>query len=137
MSKIETIEILAKTLEENNLDVIEYKDEDFSIKLEKNHQNLKMQTVETDVDNLDIVATNFTTIMCPLVGHFYLSKTPLEKPLINVGDKIQKGDVIAVVQAMKVSNEIISDVDGVVCEILVNNGDFVDFDHPLVKVELN
>ncbi|SUM33350.1 biotin carboxyl carrier protein of acetyl-CoA carboxylase [Staphylococcus gallinarum] len=62
-------------------------------------------------------------------------KRRLTNPLVNVGDKIKKGDTIGYIEAMKVLNEVTSDVEGVVDEILVSHGTNVEYDQAIIKVK--
>lgn len=71
----------------------------------------------------------------PMVGVVYLAPEPGAKPFVNVGDTIHAGDTIALVEAMKTFNPIKSDIDGIVKEILVNDGMAVEFDMPIAVIE--
>lgn len=78
---------------------------------------------------------NIKTINSPLVGTFYAAPSPDDAPFISVGDTVKKGQIIGIVEAMKLMNEIESDHDGVVTEIMVNNGDMIEYGQVLVKVK--
>ena len=78
---------------------------------------------------------NIKTVTSPLVGTFYSAPSPDAAPYISVGDTVKKGQVIGIVEAMKLMNEIESEHDGVVTEIMVNNGDMVEYGQVLVKVK--
>ena len=71
----------------------------------------------------------------PMVGVLYLAPEPGAKPFVKIGDKIKAGDTVALVEAMKTFNPIKSDIDGVVKEILGNDGAAVEFDTPIVVIE--
>lgn len=71
----------------------------------------------------------------PMVGVVYLAPEPGAKHFVNVGDTVKAGDTIALVEAMKTFNPIKSDVDGVIKEILVNDGITVEFDTPIAVIE--
>lgn len=75
------------------------------------------------------------TVTSPLVGTFYSAPSPDAAPYISVGDTVKKGQVIGIVEAMKLMNEIESEHDGVVTEIMVNNSDMVEYGQVLVKVK--
>lgn len=77
---------------------------------------------------------NLHLVKCPIVGVFYSSPKPDSPPFVKVGDKIKKGDVLCIVEAMKLMNEITSDVDGEVVEILVENQSPVEYGQPLFKI---
>lgn len=74
------------------------------------------------------------TIHAPIVGTFYGATSPESPAFIQVGDRISTGQTICIIEAMKIMNEIESDVDGIVTEILVENASPVEFNQPLVIV---
>ncbi len=78
---------------------------------------------------------NVKTVNSPLVGTFYSASSPDAAPYISVGDTVKKGQVIGIVEAMKLMNEIECEHDGVVTEIMVNNGDMVEYGQVLVKIK--
>lgn len=71
----------------------------------------------------------------PMVGVLYLSPEPGAKPFVKVGSLVKAGDTVALVEAMKTFNPIKSDINGVVKEILVNDGVAVEFDTPIIVIE--
>jgi len=74
-------------------------------------------------------------VRSPMVGTLYSAPSPEAEPFVTVGQSIKAGDTICIVEAMKMFNEIESDASGVVKEILVGNGEPVEFDQPLLVVE--
>ena len=74
-------------------------------------------------------------VKSPLVGIFYSAAAPGEAPFVKVGDTVKKGQVLGIVEAMKLMNEIESDFDGVVKEILINNEQLVEFGQPMFVIE--
>lgn len=74
-------------------------------------------------------------IISPIVGIVYLQATPDDPFFKSVGDTVKKGEVVCIVEAMKVMNEITSDMDGVITEILVENEQIVEFGQPLFRVQ--
>lgn len=78
---------------------------------------------------------NYKIIKSPMVGTFYASSAPDKAPYVKVGDKIHKGQVVCIVEAMKLMNEIESEFDGEVVEICVNNEDVVEYGSPLIKLK--
>ena len=75
-------------------------------------------------------------IKSPTVGTFYTSPTPDDPPFVSVGTKVHKDTVVCIVEAMKVFNQIPAETNGTIVEVLVNNGDAVEFDQPLFRVQL-
>lgn len=78
---------------------------------------------------------DYKIIKSPMVGTFYASSAPDKAPYVKVGDKIHKGQVVCIVEAMKLMNEIESEFDGEVVEICVNNEDVVEYGKPLFKIK--
>lgn len=73
-------------------------------------------------------------VKSPLVGTFYASPSPDQEPFVKVGDHVSKGQVLGIVEAMKLMNEIESDYDGVVKQILVSNEEVIEFGQPLFVI---
>lgn len=74
-------------------------------------------------------------LLSPMVGTFYRSSSPEAKAFVEVGQKVRVGDTLCIIEAMKMMNQIESDKDGVVKEILVDNQEAVEFDQPLFVIE--
>jgi acetyl-CoA carboxylase biotin carboxyl carrier protein len=74
-------------------------------------------------------------IRSPMVGTFYRSSSPGAKPLVEVGQAVKEGDPICIIEAMKIMNEIDADRAGTITKILVENGQAVEFDQPLLVIE--
>ena len=70
-------------------------------------------------------------VKAPLVGTFYKAPSPEDKPFVEVGKEIHKGDVIGIIEAMKLMNEVEAEVEGEVVEILVSNEEMVEYNEPL------
>ena len=83
----------------------------------------------------DAAAAPDVFITSPIVGVFYTASGPDEPPFAKVGDTVKKGQVVGIVEAMKLMNEIESDVDGVIGEILVENAQGVEYGQPLFKIK--
>ena len=74
-------------------------------------------------------------VKSPLVGTFYAAPSEDAQPFVKVGDTVKKGQTLAIVEAMKLMNEIESEIDGVVTEILVENEDNVEYGQPLFRIQ--
>ncbi|NYE58711.1 sodium-extruding oxaloacetate decarboxylase subunit alpha [Carboxydothermus ferrireducens] len=79
---------------------------------------------------------NFSLITSPMVGTFYRAPAPGAPPFVEVGQKIKPGDVLCIIEAMKLMNEIESEISGEIVEILVENGEMVEYGQPLFKVKV-
>lgn len=73
-------------------------------------------------------------VKAPIIGTFYLTPAPDKEPFVKVGQKVKKGDVIMIIESMKLMNEIQSEFDGTVTEILVENGKPVEFDQTIMII---
>ena len=80
-------------------------------------------------------AASGQVVKSPMVGSFYRAASPTSKAFVDVGQSVKVGDTLCIVEAMKMMNQIQSDKAGVVKEILVENGDPVEFDQPLFILE--
>ena len=88
---------------------------------------------ETIPDNKNLDENLYDVITAPLVGTFYESPKPGEPPFINIGDLIEPGQSLCIIEAMKIFNAIESDFSGEITEILVQDGEPVEFGQPLFK----
>ncbi|HMB92079.1 MAG TPA: acetyl-CoA carboxylase biotin carboxyl carrier protein, partial [Rhodothermales bacterium] len=80
-------------------------------------------------------ATEGTTVKAPIVGTFYEAPAPDADPFVQVGDTVKVGDVLCIIEAMKLMNEIESEVAGTVKQILAENAEPVEFDQPLFVID--
>ena len=71
----------------------------------------------------------------PIVGTFYQSSSPDSPPFVAINDTVKKGDVLCIIEAMKLMNEIEAEVSGTIVEILVENGQAVEYDQPLFRIK--
>ncbi|GAA4304422.1 acetyl-CoA carboxylase biotin carboxyl carrier protein [Compostibacter hankyongensis] len=82
-------------------------------------------------------ASNLVTIKSPMIGTFYRSPTPDKPAFVNVGDDVAAGSVVCIIEAMKLFNEIESEVSGKIVKVLVDDASPVEYDQPLFLVEPN
>jgi acetyl-CoA carboxylase biotin carboxyl carrier protein len=82
-----------------------------------------------------IEADGRTAVTAPLVGTFYRSPEPGAKPFVEVGDMVEAEQEVGIIEAMKIMNRIVADASGKVVELLVNDGDMVEFGQPLMLLE--
>lgn len=90
-------------------------------------------TEKSDIGTLD--EENLTTIESPLMGTFYASPGPDKDVFVKVGDIVNVGDTLCIVEAMKMMNEITSDIYGEIVEILVKNEELVEYNQPIFKIK--
>lgn len=118
-----------------------YEENGVKIKLKKESQTISVPVVSPEVHARVITAeesvpeTGTKVVVSPLVGTFYAAPSEDAEPFVKVGDIVKKGQTLAIVEAMKLMNEIESDYDGVIEEILVENGQPVEFNQPLFRVK--
>ena len=100
----------------------------------KNDNVVKSEKVKKE--NVDsTLEDKFITIKSPIIGTFYRKSDPEKDPFVNVGDVIKEGDVLCIIEAMKLFNEIESEVSGKIVKILVDDANPVEFDEPLFIVD--
>lgn len=78
---------------------------------------------------------HYKLVKSPMVGTFYSKASPKSKPFVQVGDKIKKGDVVCIVEAMKLMNEVESEFDGEVVEICCKDEEMVEYGQSLIKIK--
>lgn len=145
--EFENLVKLIQAVSESELTRFSYEENGVSISMKKDKKQ-KLVTINNVAENtgadllpLPSVASTGTatehgnsegnTVKSPLVGTFYSAPDPESEPFVKVGDHVSKGQVLGIVEAMKLMNEIESDYEGVVKEILVSNEDVIEFGQPL------
>ena len=91
--------------------------------------------VEEKVEQKNEVSEEYKIVESPMVGPFYSKSSPDAKEYVEVGSKVKKGDILCIVEAMKLMNEIESEFDGEIVEICVKDGEMVDYGKPLFKIK--
>lgn len=105
--------------------------------------NVVSTPITTQVTNTEIVnepvkqesEINGTPVKSPIVGVYYAASSPTAKPYVEVGSKVKAGQVLCIVEAMKVMNEIKAPIDGTVTSIMANSEDLVEYDQVLMIIE--
>ena len=100
-----------------------------------NNSNNNESVVQENVKASDEPKDNYHEVKSPIVGTFYRAPAPDADPYIQVGDTVSVGSVLCIVEAMKLMNEIESDIDGKVIKILAENGKPVEYNQPLFLVQ--
>ena len=141
---IRKVKKLIEMLEASNLEEIEIQEGEESVRLVKNKTH---GTIRNDVEITKEIGVGKENkqetleeelgdkITSPMVGTFYSAPSPGAKPFISVGDEIQEGDTVCIVEAMKMLNEIKSDFSGKVLSILVENAEPVEFGQGLFLIK--
>ena len=80
-------------------------------------------------------SNNHEKILSPMPGTFYTSSSPESPTYVKIGDEVSKGDTLCIIEAMKIMNEIEAEKDGVIKAVLVDNGQPVEYNQPLVEIE--
>jgi acetyl-CoA carboxylase biotin carboxyl carrier protein len=73
-------------------------------------------------------------ITSPMIGTYYAAPGPNERPFVQVGDRVEVGQTVAIIEAMKIMNEIVSEFAGTVTELVAKNGEAVEYGHPLIRL---
>ena len=128
------IKELSDYLEEFNLTEIEYTEKDIKVKVSKSKgissapviSNISKEKIDTQKTNLNAEISG-TKVTSPIIGTAYLAPEPGGKKFVEVGKKINKGDTIMIVEAMKTMNHVPCPIDGTVKEICVDDGQPVEF----------
>lgn len=114
---------------------LEIETDGFHIHLSKNENTFKPQGVLPQVETPSPKVEEASYIKAPMVGSIYLQPAPDKEAYVSVGTKVHKGDVVCIIEAMKMMTEIKSEVDGIITKVLVTNEELVEFDQPLFEVQ--
>ena len=145
---IRKVKKLMELLEESGMSEIEIKEGEESVKISRygnspapSHSFVQQQAptsvppvvaAPTIADEPSTVGQSLTS---PMVGTYYSAPSPTAKPFITIGQHVKQGDTIGIVEAMKIMNQIEAEKSGIVLQILVKDGEAVEFGQPLIIVE--
>lgn len=137
---LKVLKEVMELLEKSSLEVLEIKNKDIEIKLKKPSvivQGVPQEINQTIVNpkNGELEEANKNYFKAPIVGTLYLKPNPNSKEYVSIGKQVKKGDILCIIEAMKVMNEIKADKQGIVKEILVDNGELVEFNQKLFVIE--
>jgi acetyl-CoA carboxylase biotin carboxyl carrier protein len=158
--ELKEIKELIKLVSESGVSEVEVERGDFKVSIKKNEEKTTivqaapiMQTAPVALPSLPVAApvaipvermeaavsapaaSNLITIKSPMIGTFYNTPSPDKPAFVNIGDEIKPGKVLCIVEAMKLFNEIESEVSGTIVKVLVENASPVEYDQPLFLVE--
>jgi len=134
---INPIITLMKMLEESSLTQLEYQDKDIRLALKKDSFAPAQVPLFTNVGNPvqeSTVDSGAVIVKSPIVGIVYQAKEPGSQPFVSVGQAVRQGDVLCLIEAMKMFSEIKAPCDGVIKEILFNEGEIAEFDSALLVI---
>ena len=143
---IRKIKTLIEMLEESNLNEIEVSQGEESVRISKSSRDTSFVSGSVNQNNIEKVDSAITLnqestdikgnlVTAPIVGTFYRKPSPEKEPFVKVGDNVNKGDVLCIIEAMKMMNEIKSDFDGKVSAIEVEDGQPVEFGQTIIAIE--
>lgn len=145
------IEELIAIMDKAELTALRVDDGDLKIELERNHGPLSSTALPLMADRVSALLAGKTEsheaaavdasdddhsilVRSPMVGMFYLAPSPDEDPFVKVGQEVLSGQTLAIVEAMKMMNEITTPAPGIVMEVLAANGSQVEYDQPLFRI---
>lgn len=146
------IQILMKEMNQSDLTLLDIESDGIHIKMQKNSGEYQIaqeksvppktinSTIQTSVkeiaksETINVIPQNCKEILSPIVGTFYSSMSPDKPQLANIGDKVKKGQILCIIEAMKLMNEIESEYTGEIVEILVKNEQPIEYGQALFKI---
>ena len=149
--KMEELLQLIDAVSESDLTELEYKDENAEISLKKKLQPIQSgQQIEEVSCTEEIVQQKAALnkneadgpeqkkgkiVTAPLVGTFYAAPAEDEEPFVKVGERVEKGQIVAIIEAMKLMNEITAELDGEIVEVCAASGDVVEYGQTLFRIQ--
>ncbi len=146
MADIEKVRELLKSLEASSVEELEIETEGLKLRVKFKRGEAPATAVEKvpATTNVEVVKEpeaeekpeeNYYVVESPMVGTFYRAPAPGAEPFVKEGDYVEKGQTLCIIEALKVMNEIESEVSGIVRKILVENGQPVEYGQPLFYIE--
>ena len=147
---IRKVKKLIELLEESNIDELEIKEGEESVRITRNTGAVVTQSAPVAAPvtlaapapaaspaaapAAEPAAISGHVVKSPMVGTFYRSPSPDSAPFVEVGQQVKAGDTLCIVEAMKMMNQIEADKSGTIGEILVNDGEPLEFDQPMITI---
>lgn len=138
--KLDFIKQIMSEFDQSNVTKMKVEIDDLKIELEKESEKVEYVKpvekieVSTQIEKPQVTGT---PVKSPIVGVFYSASSPESDPYVTVGKTVKKGDIVCIIEAMKVMNEIKAPCDGTVTSILVENEELVEYDQALMVIEEN
>ncbi|MBG0917297.1 acetyl-CoA carboxylase biotin carboxyl carrier protein [Exiguobacterium sp. SRB7LM] len=148
--QIDQIKELIQLLDQSSVHEMELETSDFKLSLKKEAQQTVsapiMQTqafappapapqVNEQTEEPTLEKASYRTITSPMVGTFYSRPAPDKEVFVNVGDRVESGQIVCILEAMKLFNDVEAEISGEIVEVLVADGDLVEFGQPLFSVK--
>ena len=139
--KLDFIKQIMSEFDQSNVTKMKVEIDDLKIELEKESEKVEyVKPVEKEViedKQIKQEQATGTAVKSPIVGVFYSASSPESEPYVTVGKNVKKGDIVCIIEAMKVMNEIKAPCDGTVTSILVENEALVEYEQALMVIEEN
>lgn len=145
------IKELLLVIDKTNLENVKLESDGFKLEVLKNANNIEVGTEKIiinsyqdeivnstpsyNIENASTIEYDLHLVTSPLMGTFYQAPSPDAEDFVKVGDIVEKGDILCIVEAMKLMNEINSEIRGKVVEINANNEDLIEYNQPLFKIK--
>lgn len=131
--QLQSLEEIVRLFNQGGLSKMKVSLDGMSVELEKAGA-APLPEIETPAKEEKEETGALITVTAPLVGVFYASPSPDDAPYVAIGDRVSENSTLCLIESMKVFTEIPAGVSGVVEEILVHSGDYVEYDQPLFKI---
>ena len=139
--EIRNIRELAALMKEYGLTALDFSEKDCSVRLERGAAASVRATDTPDVidagPETEEPGSGIVVVKSPMVGVYYSAAGIDAKPFVSLGDRVKAGDVLCIIEAMKMMNEIVAEQEGVIAEVCVSNRQVVEFGHPLFRIRPN
>lgn len=138
---------IIKEFEDSTIHKLEITEKDFTVKMEKkgldpispvSFQNTQSEAISPAIQGASMIEepeNNYVMVKAPLVGTFYDSPSPDSDPFVVLNQRVQKGEIIFIVEAMKVMNEITAPVSGVIKKINIENATMVEYGQVVMEIQ--
>lgn len=141
MIDVDLIKKLVDIVSHSNIDELRIGDKDIKITIKRSTKPYRVQDIPQESEEIQELSSESREserdlfINSPIVGTFYRAPKPDAPPFVEVGDEVKVGQTLCIIEAMKLMNEVKSDYNGIVKQILVENGEPVEYGQPLFIIE--
>jgi len=142
---VEQIKDLITSLSQNKMKSLKIKNGDYSLSIEGASEPMlihsdaglaaQIHTTSASIETPVPAASGGNVVTSPMVGTYYSSPSPEAPPFVTVGQQVKSGDVLFIIEAMKLMNEVVSPHDGIVTEIHVSNAQAVEYGQPVLTIK--